>query len=65
MRPSIRRALLGLTTLALAACDRGPQDPEPGVALSLAEHRARTISDLHYAVSFAVPAARDSAVGIA
>ena len=62
MRPSIRRALLGLTTLALAACDRGPQDPEPGVALSLAEHRARTISDLHYAVSFAIPAARDSAV---
>ncbi len=59
-----RRLATGLVLLLVAAgC--GPErtaDPEPGVARTLAESRARAIADLRYAVRFDLPAEMDSAV---
>jgi aminopeptidase N len=60
MRPSPRLLLPALALLA--ACGRGSADPEFGVSSALAEHRARTISDLHYDVQLSIPASRREAV---
>ncbi|MGH9309730.1 MAG: M1 family metallopeptidase [Vicinamibacterales bacterium] len=38
------------------------QPPGPGVPLTLAEERARRVSDVRYALHFSVPAARDAPV---
>lgn len=58
--------VLGIATVALlcgaTGCERAARNPEPGVALALAEHRAQTISDLRYDVSFRIPPVKDSAV---
>ena len=44
-----------LTLLVVAgACSRAP-DTSQGVSLALAEHRAATISDVHYALAFDIP----------
>ncbi len=61
MRPDLLRrlSLLAVLTAALGCADR---DPVPGVALELAEHRARTIRDLRYDLHFDIPASKDSAV---
>lgn len=45
--------------MMLAACSR---PPAPGVALELAQQRARNISELRYDVHFDIPAEKDSAV---
>ncbi len=57
-------SLLAFSLLATSSCDRvlHSPDPAPGVPLALAEHRARVISDLRYAVTFDIPAAKDSSV---
>ena len=58
----VRRFILLAAVVLPIACDRAPRDPGPGVALELAEHRARTLSNLRYDVTFNIPAAQDSAV---
>lgn len=59
-----RSAIALVAVLLLGSCDRrapeGP--PAPGVALALAEARARDVSDLAYVVHLEIPASRDSAV---
>jgi len=59
-----RRLAAGLVLLlVVAGCGRErTADPEPGVARTLAESRARAITDLRYAVRFDLPAEKDSAV---
>lgn len=54
-----RRAAAVLAATVLAACSKSPA---PGVALELAQERARLVSDLSYDVHFDVPSAKDSAV---
>jgi len=54
---SLRAAAIAIALLS--ACSR---PPAPGVALELAEHRARIISALSYDVHFDIPAVKDSAV---
>jgi aminopeptidase N len=53
-------ALLTLLLLALTACSNAARpplaDPEPGIALTLATERARTIGNLRYELSFVIPA---------
>ncbi len=49
----MERALLPLALIGCASPHIG--DPEPGVAWRLAEHRARTISDVRYHLSFTIP----------
>lgn len=63
-RSSVRRlASMGTLATMLAACATPePPDPDPGVPRTLAEQRARTITDLRYEVRFDIPAVRDSAV---
>ncbi len=39
-----------------------PPQPEPGVSHTLAEHRAATISDVHYDLSFTIPEAPDAPI---
>ncbi|MEM7356492.1 MAG: hypothetical protein AAF657_37095, partial [Acidobacteriota bacterium] len=39
-----------------------PDMPAAGVPLTLAEQRARTISDLHYDISLQIPAERSAAI---
>ena len=39
-----------------------PSDPEPGIALALAEHRANTIRNLRYDLTFEIPAAHTEPV---
>jgi aminopeptidase N len=56
------RRLLLLASCTVAACATGPHDPEYGVALALAEHRAATISNVRYEVAFRVPAVRTAPV---
>ena len=56
------RPLLLLALCTLAACSRGVTDPEYGVALALAEHRAATLGDIRYEVQFRVPAVRTAPV---
>ncbi len=58
--PGMRLRTLLLASLVLAAC--GPRDPEYGVALELARHRAATISDVRYDIRIAVPAVRTAPV---
>jgi aminopeptidase N len=59
----LSRCRLLLAVLLTVACTgEGSNDPAPGVALELAEHRAATLSDLRYEVEFTIPEARDSAV---
>lgn len=71
LSPARAAGLLALTLLAttpLASCgwrDRlFPADalPEPGVAASLAAHRAQSIRDVRYSAHFDLPAHRDSSV---
>ncbi|HEX6308017.1 MAG TPA: M1 family aminopeptidase [Longimicrobiales bacterium] len=54
MRSCIVLSLL-LTTAAGAHAQNGVT-PEPGLSAALASHRARTIGDLHYDLSFRIPA---------
>jgi aminopeptidase N len=56
------RSLLLLALVSLAACSGGAADPEYGVALELAEHRAATLGDIRYEVEFRVPAVRTAPV---
>jgi aminopeptidase N len=42
--------------LGAAACQGGERDPDPGVALALAEARAATLSDIRYDLHFQIPA---------
>ena len=58
------RALLALSLLVplVAGCRGDAADPDPGVTRTLAVARRAAISRLRYAVHFAVPAAKDSAV---
>jgi aminopeptidase N len=56
---STLRVAMTCAIALLTACTR---PPAPGVALELAEHRARVISELSYDVHFDVPALKDSAV---
>lgn len=53
-------AFVGL--LAVAGCRASTPDPDPGVALALAEERAATITDLRYQIHLELPANPDSAV---
>ncbi|HSM61248.1 MAG TPA: M1 family aminopeptidase [Longimicrobiales bacterium] len=58
---SIAAPCLGL--LLVSACgETAPPPTVPGVARELAEHRARTISDVAYRIELRVPAGRDRAV---
>jgi len=65
---STRLALIGLLTVACSGApdaDRaagGEIDLGPGVARSIAEHRARTISDLRYEIFLSIPQARGEAI---
>ncbi len=62
--------ILGVTGALMTSCatpethHTPDADPmfTPGVPLSLAEHRARTISDLQYNLELSIPAARDEAI---
>ncbi|MBX7199845.1 MAG: hypothetical protein K1X51_10745 [Rhodospirillaceae bacterium] len=45
-----------LLSLASGCSNPGDRDPEPGVAAALAEQRAQSISDVHYDLSFVIPA---------
>ncbi len=63
------RAALGVASIGLSivACGGSTPDqvsdaPAPGVALELAEHRARTIDSVHYDVRLSIPLSRDSLV---
>ena len=47
--------------LALAACSPNP-DLSPGVSWELAEHRARTISDVHYQITLRLPASMEERI---
>lgn len=55
-------AAVTLVILFGAGCAPGATDPDPGVALALAERRAATIADLSYDLRLDIPASRDSAV---
>lgn len=56
----IARRAAGIVAAAIfAACSK---PPAPGVALVLAQERARVISDLRYDVHFDIPVEKDSAV---
>jgi aminopeptidase N len=52
----LRRLCLALLAVLLSACDSNITDnPDPGVALALAEYRATAISDLHYDLQLTIP----------
>ncbi len=55
--PPYRRAAQVLLFLAcgLSACERAGPDTSPGVSWELAEHRASTISEVRYALTFEIP----------
>ena len=48
--------------VALTAQHRDSARLAPGVSLALAQHRARTITDVHYDVTLAIPARKDAPV---
>lgn len=55
-------ALAWLSMLAMIACSGDGVPVEPGVSLQLARHRAEVISNVHYALRLAIPAAIDEAI---
>jgi aminopeptidase N len=60
-----RIAIVAGIALVLAGCGQSVQtisDPEPGIALTLATERAKTIRDLRYDLSFDIPAAQTDPV---
>ncbi|HEX6938886.1 MAG TPA: M1 family aminopeptidase [Longimicrobiales bacterium] len=63
MIPTLALALGAASAFAIAPGD-GPSiaDPAPGVSWELAQHRASTISDLHYALRFSIPRARSEPI---
>ncbi|MED5420858.1 MAG: hypothetical protein VYD01_05310, partial [Pseudomonadota bacterium] len=56
--PAIRLAVLFL----LSACAPPPAVTQPGVSLALAQHRGATISDIHYDLTFDIPADVEAAI---
>ncbi len=55
--------MLAGALMALSGCiDSGLAWPDPGVARELAEHRARTLHDIHYDVAFDIPESREAPV---
>lgn len=48
--------LLALATLLMPACRRTQSFYQEGVSLELAQYRAKHISDVHYELSFSIPA---------
>ncbi len=57
-RVLLYRAAAGLAAIALVACEPAAVDFSPGVSLELAEYRAGTITDLHYALDLEIPESR-------
>jgi aminopeptidase N len=57
----VSAALLLLSGL-MASCAEPPPAIDPGVSLTLAKHRAETISGINYALSLAIPGSRDEAI---
>ncbi len=63
-----RGGAAGLLVMCVAAagCRRaGPTviaDPEPGIALTLAAHRARALENIRYQLSFDIPAAAEEPI---
>ena len=57
----VSAALLLLSGL-MASCAEPPPAIDPGVSLTLAKHRAETISGINYALSLAIPESRDEAI---
>lgn len=51
-----------LLLLPMLACSAGGPDISPGVSWDLAQYRARTISDLHYKLSFRIPESADERI---
>ncbi len=64
-----QRRLLGLPPLPLlplfvwAACATAP-DTSPGVSWALAQHRARTLSEIRYELTLSVPAALEERIHV-
>ncbi len=55
--------LLAITATVLASCDTTAVNTlEYGVSQTLAQHRAKTISDVSYDIRFSVPPTRDEAI---
>jgi aminopeptidase N len=54
-RVHLCRAAAGLAATALMACEPATVDFSPGVPLELAEYRAGTIKELHYALDLVIP----------
>ena len=54
--------ILLLALVFLAACAPPPVVTQPGVSLVLAQHRAATISDIHYDLTFDIPADVEDAI---
>ena len=48
-------AFFAIALSFFAACSQSADDVEPGVSLALAEHRAATISNINYDLSFYIP----------
>ncbi|MDG2376816.1 MAG: hypothetical protein P8M18_10770, partial [Woeseiaceae bacterium] len=48
-------AFFAIVLSFFAACSQSADDVEPGVSLALAEHRAATISNINYDLSFYIP----------
>ena len=55
-------AFLAVVPILLAACSPPAEIIVPGVSLELATHRAATISDINYDLSFDIPADVDDAI---
>ena len=63
MRTGIVTMLLAMTTTtATAAHAQDPATPAPGLARTLAEHRAATIGDVRYDVNLRIPADPTAAI---
>ncbi|MCZ6918388.1 MAG: M1 family aminopeptidase [Gemmatimonadetes bacterium] len=60
--PSSRRVLPFLAAVALACGRDLAIDLSPGVSWALAEHRAQTISELRYSITFNIPEDRDARI---
>ena len=54
------RFVLVYLLVSLASCDRSVPVVVAGVSLELAQHRARTISEVHYRLRFDIPAVVDA-----